>query len=96
MKFCHDNYNMNLKDILFNQVNLSETQQVALKNVLAVCKERLWLQETGGTVLSRLDPGYTDDYDSFMTDEQIAGAKRSIEIMEQLLHANIQYDENHR
>lgn len=78
---------MNIKDILFeNQPKLSVNERVALKNVLTVCKERLWLQETGG----QLDP-FSDEFDSIMTEQQISGAKQSIRIMEELLH-----NEDHR
>ena len=79
---------MNIKDLLYVQAPVDNNQLVALKNVILVCKERLWLQETSG-----YPDAISDEFDSYMTEDQVTGTKQSIAIVERLLK---QLNENNR
>jgi hypothetical protein len=70
---------MNIKELFDLDDHLTKRQMVALKNVLLVCKERVWLAETGGNL------EYSTEFDQIMTPDQIDGIKASIGVIERLL-----------
>lgn len=68
---------MKIKDWILKSDKLSRREVTALRNLIRLGRERLWIVENDDYVLS-------DEFNHIMSVEQIEGAKKSIEVVEAL------------
>jgi hypothetical protein len=68
---------MKITDWIIESDKLSHREVTAIRNLIRLGKERLWIIENEHHVLS-------DEFDHIMSVEQIEGAKKSIEVVEAL------------
>lgn len=68
---------MKIKDWILKSDKLSHREVTALRNLIRLGRERLWIVENDDYVLS-------DEFNHIMSVEQIEWAKKSIEVVEAL------------